>query len=119
MAIDLIVAIRYELRMLGVPLEGPALLLGDNMSVVLNTTVPSSVLKKKHCACSYHRIRESIAAGAVRFAHVSSKHNLADMLTKPLPKAVFVPLVQRLVFRNSSHLHEPRGVPALTNTVLG
>jgi hypothetical protein len=49
------------------------------MSVVLNTTVPSSVLKKKQCACAYHRIRESIAAGAVPFAHVSSKHNLADV----------------------------------------
>jgi hypothetical protein len=49
MAMDLIVAIRYELRMLGVPLDGPALLLGDNMSVDLNTTVSSSVLKKKHC----------------------------------------------------------------------
>jgi hypothetical protein len=115
MAIDLIVAIRYELRMLGVPLDGPALLLGDNMSVVLNTTVPSSVLKKKHCACAYHRIRESIAAGAVRFAHVSSKHNLADILTKPLAKGVFVPLAQKLVFRNSSHLHESRIEPPISN----
>jgi hypothetical protein len=31
-----------------VALSGPALMLGDNMSIVLNTTVPSSVLKKKH-----------------------------------------------------------------------
>jgi hypothetical protein len=40
------------LRSLGVALDGPALMLGGNISVVLNTTVPSSatvpssVLKK-------------------------------------------------------------------------
>jgi hypothetical protein len=39
--------------------DGPALMLGDNMSVVLNTAVPSSVLKKKHNAISYHRVREA------------------------------------------------------------
>jgi hypothetical protein len=33
---------RCMLRSLGVALDGPALMLGDNMSVVLNTTVPSS-----------------------------------------------------------------------------
>jgi hypothetical protein len=37
----------------GVALDGPALMLGDNMPVVLNTTVPSSALKKKHDAIAY------------------------------------------------------------------
>ena len=46
-ATELIMELRYNLRMIGVPLEGSALLLGDNMSVVLNTTVPFSVLKKE------------------------------------------------------------------------
>ena len=46
-ATELILETRYMLRCLGVKLDGPALMLGDNMSVVLNTTVPSSVLKKK------------------------------------------------------------------------
>ena len=45
-ATELTLELRYTLRMLGVPIDGPTLLLGDNMSVVLNTTVPSSVLKK-------------------------------------------------------------------------
>jgi hypothetical protein len=48
---------RYMLRSLGVALDGPALMLGDNMSAVLNTTVPSSVLKKKHNAIVYQRVR--------------------------------------------------------------
>jgi hypothetical protein len=45
---------------LRVALDGPALMLGDNMSVVLYTTVPSSILKKKHNAIAYHRVIETI-----------------------------------------------------------
>jgi hypothetical protein len=37
-ATDMIIDIRYTLRMLGVPVDGPALLLGDN-SVVLNSFI--------------------------------------------------------------------------------
>ena len=33
-------ALRYGLQMMGVPVQGPLILLGDNMSVVVNTTLP-------------------------------------------------------------------------------
>ena len=46
-AVDIAVEVRYLLRMLGVRVESPTLLLGDNKSVVLNSTIPSSVLKNK------------------------------------------------------------------------
>jgi hypothetical protein len=98
-ATELIIEIRYKLRMLGIPLEGPALMLGDNMSVVLNTTVPSSPLKKKHNAIAYHRVREAIAGGIMRFAHVPSTKNIADVMTKPLPNSTFLGLVYPLLFR--------------------
>jgi hypothetical protein len=51
-----------------VALDGPALMLGDNMSVVLNTTIPSSVLRKRHNAIAYLREREAITARIMRFA---------------------------------------------------
>jgi hypothetical protein len=57
----MIIEMRYVLCMLRVPIDGPTLLLGNNNSVVLNTSVPSSILKKKHHACAYHRVREAIA----------------------------------------------------------
>jgi hypothetical protein len=66
-ATELILEVRYMLRSLGAALDGPALMLGDNMSVVLNTTFPSSDLKKKHNAISYHRVREAIAARIMSF----------------------------------------------------
>ena len=90
---------RYVLRMLGVKVEKESLLLGDNMSVVLNTTLPLSQLKKKHNACAYHRVREAIAAGIVRFAHIDSKENIADILTKSVDKATFYHLSKKCLFR--------------------
>jgi hypothetical protein len=70
------------LRSLGVVLDGPALMLGDNMSVLLNTSVPSSVLEKKHNDIAYHRVREAIAAKVMRFAYIKSEENVSDILTK-------------------------------------
>jgi len=98
-ATELIIELRYLLREMGVIVETPAMLLGDNLSVVLNTTVPSSVLKKKHCAISYHRVREAIAAGIMVFAHVPSTENVADILTKPLPALAFHNIVKKVLFR--------------------
>jgi hypothetical protein len=81
-ATELILEIRYMLWSLVVALDGPALILGDNMSLVLNTTDPSSVLKKKHSAIAYHRVREAIAARIMRFAYIKSEENVSDVLTK-------------------------------------
>jgi hypothetical protein len=58
---ELILEVRFMLRSLSVDLDGPTLMLGDNMSVVLNTSVPTSVLKKKHNAIACHQVR-AIAA---------------------------------------------------------
>ena len=88
-AVEMIISLRYFISMLGSHLEESSLLLGDNMAVILNTTFPSSSLKKKHQACNYHKVRESIAAGFINFAHIKSEDNMADILTKPLGKAAF------------------------------
>jgi hypothetical protein len=69
-ATELILDVRYMIRSFGVALDGPALMLGNNMSVVLNTTVPSNVLKKKHNAIAYHRVRE---ARIMSFVHIKSE----------------------------------------------
>jgi hypothetical protein len=84
---------------LGVDLDEPTLMLGDNMYVVLNTSVPSSVLKKKHNAIAYHRVREAIAAKVMRFAYVKSEENVSDILTKPLSHERFHHLGKSWLFR--------------------
>ena len=86
--------------MMGAQIEKSTLLLGDNNSVVLNTTIPSFILKKKYCAVSYHKIREMIACKVLRFASISSEMNYADVLTKPLSKPAFNNIVRPLLFRD-------------------
>ena len=67
---------------LGVPLEGPTLLLGDNKSVVEGTTIPHRRLNKRHLMLSWHYVREAIATGAYEYAFVPGKINPADILSK-------------------------------------
>jgi hypothetical protein len=98
-AVDLILSMRYKLRMLGLTLEHSSMMVGDNMSVVLNTTIPSSSLKKKHLACNYHRVREAVAARIIDYGHIPSEANLADIATKPLPRPVFERLTSMYLFR--------------------
>ncbi len=57
----------------------------DNNSVVVNSSFPASTLKKKSNSIAYHCVRESVAKDEQRVAYESTKTNLADILTKPLP----------------------------------
>ena len=53
--------LRYKLRMMGIPVEGPAYIEGDNQYVLANTTIPDSTLKKKSQSISYYFVREGAA----------------------------------------------------------
>ena len=75
--------------MMGVPMDGPCQVLCDNKSVVLNMTLPSSTLKKKHNAIAYHRVREAVAAKIITVHHISGDDNVADILTKPTVGTTF------------------------------
>ena len=81
-ATDLINALQYKCRMMGIPLDGPTHVRVDNMSVVNNTTLPESTLKKKSHSIAYHYLRETVAGGAMRIGYEPSETNIADMLTK-------------------------------------
>ena len=98
----MIVELRYKLRMLGIPLNASAALYGDNQSVVLNTTVPSSTLKKKHHGSLYHRVREAVAAGILHFFFIRSERNVADVLTKPIGPKPFYSKVKDYLFGRRS-----------------
>ena len=97
-AVEQIEGLRYKLRMMGVPLEGPTSTFCDNESVFKNATVPESTLKKKHCAIAYHRTREAIAAGIVRIAWESGDMNLANILTKLMPRPRLHELAKRILW---------------------
>jgi hypothetical protein len=71
--------------MFGVPLDGPAQVYCDNQGVVKITSIPESVLSKKHNAISNHAVREAAAAGVLEVHEEDAQTNLADMFTKVLP----------------------------------
>ena len=76
--------LRYKLRMMGIPCELPTFIYGDNKSVLSNTSVPDSVLKKKSNSIAYHFVREGCAKDEWRMAYINTHDNPADLLTKPL-----------------------------------
>ena len=65
-AVEMIEALRYKLRMFGVPIDGATNVFCDNEAVYKNTSVPESTLKKKHHSIAYHRCREAVAAKTSR-----------------------------------------------------
>ena len=77
--------LRYKLRMMGIPVNGPCYISGDNKLVLANTTEPSSTLKKKSQSIAYHFAREGAARGKWRTNYVNTHQNEADLLTKQLP----------------------------------
>jgi hypothetical protein len=82
---DVIIALRHKLRMFGVPLDGPAQVYCDNQGVVKNTSIPESVLSKKHSAINNRAVREAAEAGVLEVHEEDAQTNLADMFTKVLP----------------------------------
>ena len=98
--VDLIVEMRYKLPCLGLPVEHRNDMIGDNLSVVVNTTLPSSKTKKKHLICSIMRVREAVAAGFVRFGHICSELNIADIAIKPFGPHAFHQIAHPYLFRH-------------------
>ena len=79
---ELLIGLRYKIRMRGITLGGYAHVKVDNMSVVKNTSVPESQLKKKSNSIACHFVRQQVAADVARISYKPTHSNLADMLTK-------------------------------------
>ena len=54
----------------------------DNMSVVKNSSIPTSALNKRHNVIYYHRVREAQVACTLRVVWIPGEFNLADFFTK-------------------------------------
>eukprot|EP00957_Ditylum_brightwellii_P174357 13274613-Ditylum_brightwellii.AAC.1 len=89
---------RYNLRMLGAPVKGTAVLFGDNKSMITNTSLLHSTLKKRVSANNYHHIREAVASRIASVVHCDTNHNLADMGAKLLNGTVHQFLLQNQNF---------------------
>ena len=89
-ASEQIIDLRYTLRMMGIPIDGPSWMFGDNQSVITSSTIPESTLNKRQNALSYHLVRECVAAKMINFMPVSGKVYPSDLLTKLLSLSNFL-----------------------------
>ena len=71
--------------MMGISINGPTFVYGDNQSVLANTSGPDSALKKKSNSIAFHFVREGTARDEWRTAYIQSDENTSDLLTKCLP----------------------------------
>ncbi len=103
----MIEGLRYKLKMFGIPIVGPTNVFCDNQSVVMNASIPTSVLNKRHNSISYHRVREAQAAGTIRVGWIPGTENLADLFTKTsIPGNVRNDIVETIFCNQASILSD-------------
>ena len=88
----------YKLRMMGVSIDVPSYVYGDNMSIINNTSKPESCLNKKHNSICYHFVCEDVAMKECLTTHVPNLQNFADLLTKCLSGKKRRDLVRGILF---------------------
>jgi hypothetical protein len=68
----------------------------DYMSAIKLIKNPGLHKRSKHIEVRHFFVREKVADGELTTEHVSSEQQLADLLTKPPPRATFTKLRNRL-----------------------
>jgi hypothetical protein len=110
-AAEMIIDFWGRLRLLGIAVTGPSVLLIDNQSVVANMTLPSGSLKKKHNSIALHKVKFLVLAGVIMVAHVCGNYNVADLETKVVSAMVVWYLLSMLLYGRecTSYVDEPEG----------
>lgn len=84
-----IIWIHVLLRELGITQPGPPNLWCDNIGATYLTANPIFHRRMKHVEVDYHFVRERVASQQLEVRIISSKDQVADIMTKPLPGPAF------------------------------
>lgn len=84
------------LHELGVSLPKTPVIYCDNVGATNLCANPVFHSRMKHVALDYHFIREQVQTGTLRVAHIANDDQLADVLTKPLPRQRFSMLISKI-----------------------
>lgn len=72
----------------------------DNAGATYVCANPVFHSRMKHLALDYHFVRENVQKGHLRVVYISTKDQLADPLTKPLPRAQYQTLINKIGLSN-------------------
>ena len=81
-----IVFIRGLLSEIGVHIEKPTNVYEDNQACIAFANDAQISKRAKHIDIKFHFTREKIEDGSVRLIYIPTDKNMADFLTKPLPR---------------------------------
>lgn len=81
---------------LGVKVNQQPVIYCDNLGAKSLSSNPVFHTRMKHIALAFHFVREQVQKGLLRVAYISTEDQLADVLTKPLPRQRFETLVHKL-----------------------
>lgn len=81
--------LRYLLKDIGYHCQSGSELFVDNLSAINITKNPELHKRTKHIDIKYHFIREKVSSKEITVKYVSTKLQMADFLTKALPKERF------------------------------
>ena len=100
-----VVWLRRLLDQIGIRQEIPTILNCDNKSAIALSHNPEHHTRSKHIDVRLHYIREQVTNEIVKINHVSSKIQLADILTKPLEETRFAHLRASIGVIEVPHFH--------------
>ena len=83
-ATEYLLDLRYTLMMCGIPVDEPVFVYDDNQSVLVNSSMPGSTLKKKSQSIVSHPIFRNYATDEWRTIYVNASLNVDELITKPL-----------------------------------
>ncbi len=84
-----VVWLRRLLYDIGMERKEPTNLYEDNQGAICLAKNPVAHRRTKHIDIRHHFVREQVATGSIKIEYVSTKEQVADVLTKPLPRDAF------------------------------